>query len=140
MTIHSSSPPSFTPSSSLAPSVGRRCSGTSSRPRWSAPVGEPSRTAMLHQRPTTLVQPATASALERRLLGELFVELCRIESPSGRERACGERVAAELRGLGLEVSEDDAGVMAGSGFGNFLGGLPPVGRGCGDARFGPPYV
>ena len=70
------------------------------------------------------MQRATASALERRLLGELFVELCRIESPSGRERACGERVAAELRGLGLEVSEDDAGVVAGSDCGNLLARIP----------------
>jgi tripeptide aminopeptidase len=79
---------------------------------------------MLHQRPTTLVQPVTASAIERRRLGELFVELCRIESPSGRERACAERVAAELRGLGLEVHEDDAGVVAGSDCGNLLARIP----------------
>jgi tripeptide aminopeptidase len=70
------------------------------------------------------VQPATASAIERRRLGELFVELCRIESPSGRERACAERVAAELRGLGLEVSEDDAGAVAGSDCGNLLARIP----------------
>jgi tripeptide aminopeptidase len=79
---------------------------------------------MLRQRPTTLVQPATASALERRRLGELFVELCRIESPSGRERACAERVAAELRGLRLEVHEDDAGAVAGSDCGNLLARIP----------------
>jgi tripeptide aminopeptidase len=79
---------------------------------------------MLHQKPTTLVQPATASAIERRRLGELFVELCRIESPSGHERACAERVSAELRGLGLEVHEDDAGVVAGSDCGNLLTHIP----------------
>ncbi|HEV3071565.1 MAG TPA: M20/M25/M40 family metallo-hydrolase [Solirubrobacteraceae bacterium] len=70
------------------------------------------------------MQPATASAIERRRLGELFVELCRIESPSGHERACAERVAAELRGLGLEVHEDDAGVVAGSDCGNLLTRIP----------------
>ncbi len=72
----------------------------------------------------TLVQPVTASAIERRRLGELFVELCRIESPSGRERACAERVAAELRGLGLEVHEDGAGALTGSDCGNLLARIP----------------
>jgi tripeptide aminopeptidase len=79
---------------------------------------------MSRQKPTTPVQPATASALERRRLGELFVELCRIESPSGHERACAERVKAELRGLGLEVHEDDAGPMAGSDCGNLRARIP----------------
>ncbi len=68
--------------------------------------------------------PAAASAIERRHLGELFVELCRIESPSGSERACAERVAAELRGLGLEVEEDDAGAKVGSECGNLLARIP----------------
>ncbi|HEY7953481.1 MAG TPA: M20/M25/M40 family metallo-hydrolase [Solirubrobacteraceae bacterium] len=70
------------------------------------------------------MQPATASAIERRRLGELFVELCRIESPSGHERPCAERVAHELRGLGLEVQEDDAGALAGSDCGNLLARIP----------------
>lgn len=68
--------------------------------------------------------PATASAAERRSLGELFAELCRIESPSGRERACAERVSAELRALGLAVHEDDAGPAAGSDCGNLLARIP----------------
>jgi tripeptide aminopeptidase len=67
---------------------------------------------------------AAASAIERRHLGELFVELCRIESPSGSERACAERVAAELRGLGLEVVQDDAGPSVGSDCGNLLARIP----------------
>lgn len=50
-----------------------------------------------------------ADAAERRALGELFAELCAIESPSGQEAACGERVAAELRALGLAVEQDEAG-------------------------------
>ena len=70
-----------------------------------APSRRPSeigpRTGTSRQRPTTLVLPATASALERRRLGELFVELCRIESPSGRERACAERVAPSCAGSAL---------------------------------------
>jgi tripeptide aminopeptidase len=81
-------------------------------------------TATSHQKPTTRVRPATASAVERRRLSELFEELCRIESPSGRERACAERVIAELHGLGLEVHEDGAGVEVGSECGNLLARIP----------------
>jgi tripeptide aminopeptidase len=65
-----------------------------------------------------------AGSLERRQLAATFLELCRIESPSGRERECGERVAAELRALGLEVEEDGAGPLAGSDSGNLLARLP----------------
>jgi tripeptide aminopeptidase len=65
-----------------------------------------------------------ASPQERRRLGELFVELCRIESPSGRERACAERVVQELLELGLEVHEDEAGPQAGSDCGNLLVRIP----------------
>jgi tripeptide aminopeptidase len=59
-------------------------------------------------------------ALEHRYLSGTFAELCRIESPSGRERACGERVIAELRALGVTVREDDAGRRTGSDCGNLL--------------------
>jgi len=62
--------------------------------------------------------------LERRYLNGTFAELCRIESPSGRERACGERVRAELRALGAAVEEDDAGPAAGADCGNLLVRLP----------------
>ncbi|MFI5005273.1 MAG: M20/M25/M40 family metallo-hydrolase [Solirubrobacterales bacterium] len=62
--------------------------------------------------------------LERRRLNDLFAELCRIESPSGRERACAERIAKELRSLGIEVEEDDAGPAAGSDCGNLLARIP----------------
>ena len=64
------------------------------------------------------------SSLERRYLNGTFAELCRIESPSGRERACADRVVAELRGLGVAASEDDAGARAGSDSGNLLARLP----------------
>ena len=50
-----------------------------------------------------------AAADDRARLAELFAELCRIESPSGGERACADRVTAELRTLGLEGEEDAAG-------------------------------
>ena len=65
---------------------------------------------------------------ELRYLNGTFAELCRIDSPSGRERACAERVIAELRALGVETFEDDAGPRAGSDCGNLLarvaGGAP----------------
>jgi tripeptide aminopeptidase len=65
-----------------------------------------------------------ADAPERRYLNDTFAELCRIESPSGRERACAQRVTAELHALGVEVHEDDAGAIAGSDCGNLLAHLP----------------
>lgn len=61
-----------------------------------------------------------ADDAERRRLNELFAELCGIESPFGHERACAERVRGELRGLGLEVEEDDAAEAAGAECGNLL--------------------
>jgi tripeptide aminopeptidase len=63
---------------------------------------------------------SSATAPERARLNDLFAELCRIESPFGHERACADRVAAELRDAGLEVSEDGAGPAAGSECGNLL--------------------
>jgi len=68
-----------------------------------------------------------ADAAERTALGALFAELCAIESPYGRERAIADRVAAELRGLGLTVEEDDAGPVAGSEAGNLLARIPAAG-------------
>jgi tripeptide aminopeptidase len=65
-----------------------------------------------------------ASEAERARLHDTFVALCRIESPSGRERACADRVTEELRGLGLAVEEDGAGAAAGSDAGNLLARLP----------------
>jgi tripeptide aminopeptidase len=61
-----------------------------------------------------------ASEREREKLHDTFTRLCAIESPSGRERRCTDWVAAELRRLGLEVQEDDAGPRAGSDSGNLL--------------------
>ena len=61
------------------------------------------------------MQPtSTTSALE------LFTELAAIPSPSGAERAVADRVIGYLRGLGLEVEEDDAGERIGSSIGNLL--------------------
>jgi tripeptide aminopeptidase len=55
---------------------------------------------------------------------DLFLELAAIESPPGNERAVADRVTAALRGLGLEVEEDDAGARIGSNAGNLLARLP----------------
>ncbi len=49
-----------------------------------------------------------ASTEEREHLLADFVRYCEIESPSGRERAMADAVTADLRGLGLEVEEDDS--------------------------------
>jgi tripeptide aminopeptidase len=64
--------------------------------------------------------PVPPDELERRYLHDIFADLCRIESPSGRERACAERIATELRALGIEVHEDGAAAQAGSDCGNLL--------------------
>ena len=49
---------------------------------------------------------------------ETFVRLCEIRSPTGEEREVADTIAAELRALGLEVSEDDAAGPAEAGAGN----------------------
>jgi tripeptide aminopeptidase len=65
-----------------------------------------------------------ASQTERERLHETFQALCRIESPSGRERACADWVTGALNEIGLEVVEDDAGPRAGSDAGNLLSRIP----------------
>src|SRR3954462_5138334 len=65
-----------------------------------------------------------ASEVELRRLNDTFAELCAIRSPFGRERAVADRVAAELRSLGLEVEEDDVGAEIGGDAGNLLARLP----------------
>jgi tripeptide aminopeptidase len=64
---------------------------------------------------------------EREQLGQTFAELCRIESPSRRERECADWVARELRELGLEVDEDESGRETGSDAGNLLARIPGSG-------------
>jgi tripeptide aminopeptidase len=65
-----------------------------------------------------------ASPAARRYLNDIFAELCRIESPSGSERACAQRVSAELATLGVDVYEDDCGPQAGSDSGNLFARIP----------------
>jgi tripeptide aminopeptidase len=60
---------------------------------------------------------------------DFFLELCRIPSPPGEERAVAARVVRELRALGLEVEEDDAGATIGSTIGNLVCRLPGRGEG-----------
>ena len=59
----------------------------------------------------------------------LFLELAAIPSPPGRERAVADRVVAELRGLGLELDEDDTAGTTGSEIGNLYCALPGDGNG-----------
>jgi tripeptide aminopeptidase len=49
---------------------------------------------------------------------DLFLELCAIPSPSGRERAVADRVGAFLSGLGLAWDEDDAAARLAGDTGN----------------------
>jgi tripeptide aminopeptidase len=65
---------------------------------------------------------------DRERLHETFAALCRIESPSGRERECADWVARELEEMGLSVEEDDAGPRAGSDAGNLLARVPGTGE------------
>ncbi|HUN78185.1 MAG TPA: M20/M25/M40 family metallo-hydrolase [Solirubrobacteraceae bacterium] len=65
-----------------------------------------------------------ADELQRRYLNDIFAELCRIESPSGSERACAVRVTQELAALGVEVHEDDAAGAACADSGNLLARIP----------------
>jgi tripeptide aminopeptidase len=61
-----------------------------------------------------------ATDAQRQRLHQTFAALCRIESPSGHERACADWVKAELGEIGLEVDEDDSGPAAGSDAGNLF--------------------
>lgn len=56
-------------------------------------------------------------------LSDTFTRLCEIRSPTGEEREIADSVAAELRALGLDVSEDDAAGPAEAGAGNLLARL-----------------
>jgi tripeptide aminopeptidase len=60
-------------------------------------------------------------------LHETFVRLCEIRSPTGEEREVADTIVAELRALGLDVSEDDSAEAAEAGAGNIVARLP--GRG-----------
>jgi tripeptide aminopeptidase len=61
---------------------------------------------------------------ERERLHETFAALCRIPSPSRRERSCADWVAAELEAMGIAVEEDGSGPAVGSDAGNLLARIP----------------
>jgi tripeptide aminopeptidase len=65
-----------------------------------------------------------ASAEEREQLLADFVRLCEIESVSRNERKVADALTADLRGLGLEVEEDDSRAETGANAGNLLARLP----------------
>lgn len=67
------------------------------------------------------------SAGGERLL-ERFVRLCEIPSPTGSERAVADTVLRELRELGVDVAEDDAGAPARAGAGNLIARAPGAGE------------
>jgi tripeptide aminopeptidase len=56
----------------------------------------------------------------------LFTELAAIPSPPGAEREVADRVRGYLEGLGLQVTEDDAGREIGSNTGNLFCRLEPT--------------
>ncbi len=58
-----------------------------------------------------------------------FTELAALPSPPGEERAVADRVVEELRSLGLEPDEDDAGTRIGSTMGNVYARLEPTAGG-----------
>ncbi len=57
-------------------------------------------------------------------LHERFVRLCEVPSPTGSEREVADSVLAELRQLGVEVTEDGAAGPARAGAGNLLARVP----------------
>ncbi len=65
---------------------------------------------------------------------ERMKRLCAIPSVTGNEREISDAIAAELREMGLEVSEDDAAGPARAGAGNLTCRIPPAGGGEGPAE------
>jgi tripeptide aminopeptidase len=77
----------------------------------------------------TQKSPVRASSAARHYLNDVFADLCRIESPSGSERACAKRVTAELNSIGVDVQEDDSRSQTGSDSGNLLARIPSASGG-----------
>ena len=53
-----------------------------------------------------------------------FVRLCEVASPTGSERAVADTLLAELRELGVEVTEDGSAGPAQAGSGNLIARIP----------------
>jgi tripeptide aminopeptidase len=62
-------------------------------------------------------------------LVDFFVELCALPSPSGKERAVADRVAAYLTGIGLAWDEDDAAGRLDGDAGNIYCRIPATSEG-----------
>ena len=62
-------------------------------------------------------------------VAELFVELARVPSPPGQERAVADQVVEYLRSLALSVDEDDAGARIDSTIGNLFCRIESTGEG-----------
>jgi tripeptide aminopeptidase len=60
---------------------------------------------------------------------DLFLGLAALSSPPGEEREVADRVTEYLRGIGLDVDEDDAGAQVGSTMGNLLARAEPTSEG-----------
>jgi tripeptide aminopeptidase len=60
---------------------------------------------------------------DQRML-DRFARLCEVPSPTGQERAVADAVLAELRELGVGVSDDDAAGPARAGAGNLIARVP----------------
>jgi tripeptide aminopeptidase len=73
------------------------------------------------------VRRATDEQRER--LNDTFATLCAIESPTGHERRCADRVRFELEAIGLEVEEDGAGPIVGADAGNLFARIRGTGPG-----------
>jgi tripeptide aminopeptidase len=58
-----------------------------------------------------------------------FVRLCEIASPTGEERQVADSVLAELRDLGIDVTEDGSAAAAQAGAGNLIARIPGTGDG-----------
>ena len=67
-----------------------------------------------------------ASELEQRRLGETFVRLCKVASPSGSEQGVAAVVRSELESLGIEVQEDDSAQRLGGDCGNLFARVGPA--------------
>ena len=60
---------------------------------------------------------------------ELFLELARLSTPPGRERAAIDHVRAELASFGVDAVEDDAGAQLGGDAGNLYARIPATAPG-----------
>ena len=68
-------------------------------------------------------------AFDNQRMLDRFARLCEIASPTGQEREVADAVLEELRGVGVDITEDDSAVPARSGAGNLIARIPGTGEG-----------